>query len=147
MPTTTTRRINPARALLRHIAPVLVDPNAPGHPDIPSVDRFQIDFDGYKGITDLICGNLFTFASIDKTPLVSDQAVALLATRIHDLHGKLTTIGGILDDALEAHLDHRHPGWNDEEGAHGTLDIRFMPRLRIAGTITRRFVASRTSRL
>lgn len=132
-----------ATQLLQSIAPILANPVAHGHPDIPPISRFVIDFDGYRGITDLIGGDFYLATAMDCHSLDSDQAEALLATKVL---GR-TSVCEIFDEIVETHLAHRHPGWNDEEGAHGHLDLRFVPRLRIMGTITRRFHSSRTSKV
>jgi hypothetical protein len=136
-----------ARQLLRAIAGIFANPATHGHPDIPPLGRFQIDFDGYKGVSDFIGGDLFTAATLETRPVESDLAEKFLSIPANHPDGRKITLGEILDEAIEAHLRHRQPNWNDEEGAHGHLDIRFIPRLRITGKITRRFLSSRTSRV
>lgn len=147
MKTKVTTCINPAKALFRLAAKSLLAPAAHGHPEIPPVSRFHIDFEGFKGNTELIGGDLFPTSDLDGEPLESDHAEIALKFRTPDLRGKAVTVGEILDKAIEAHLAHRHPDWNDEEGAYGTLAICFVPRLRITGRITRRYLSSRTSRV
>jgi len=136
-----------ARQLLQAIAGIFANPAAHGHPDIPPLGRFQIDFDGYKGVSDFIGGDLFTAATLETHPVDSDQAETFLSIPANHPAGRKVTLGEILDEAIEAHLAHRHPAWTDEQGAHGHLDIHFIPRLRITGKITHRFLSSRTSRV
>ena len=138
-------KTNPAKALFQHIARVLLHPVA--NSDIPPIGRFQIDFEGYKGITDLIGGDLFPAGDADGEPLDSELAEKALKRPATGTHNRSTTVGLLLDEAIEAHLAHRHPNWNDDEGAYGTLDICFVPRLRITGKITRRFLSSRTCKV
>lgn len=147
MKTNVSKRINPARTLFQLAAKSLRTPVSHGHPELPAVGRFQIDFDGYKGITDLIGGDLFPASNPDGAPIESDLSEIALKLPAIDPNGGTVTTGELLDDAIDAHLDHRHPDWNDEEGAYGTLGIRFVPRLRITGKITRRYLSSRTSRV
>lgn len=149
-------KTNPAKALFQIVASLLSNPAAHGHPACPSISRIQIDFDGYQGGADFIGGDLFRSASMDRNPIASDQAEALLNTRTIYPEGRTTTVGEILDEAIETHLAYRHPGWNCEVGAYGNLDIRFEsascrhgapPQIRIGGKITRRILTSRTSKI
>lgn len=136
-----------ATQLLQSIAPILANPAAHGHPDIPPIGRFVIDFDGYRGITDFIGGDLYPVADVTGDPINSDFAEAFLSSPATNPDGSRRTIGQILDDAVEAKLTRHRQNWNEEEGAYGHLDIHFTPRLRITGKITRRFLSGRTSRV
>ena len=140
-------KTNPAKALFQHIARVLLNPAANGHPDIPPIGRFQIDFEGYKGITDFIGGDFFRATDPDGEAIESDITEEALKLPAVDAHNRAATIGLLLDEAIETHLAQRHPDWNDDEGAYDTLDICFAPRFRITGRISSRFLSSRTFRV
>src|SRR5690606_12102070 len=105
---------NPAKALHRVLAPALLKLGAHGHPGISPVARFIIEFDGYQGLLDLIGGDLYPAASLDHYPLVPDQAELLFQPRVPGYKNGQTTSGELLNQAIEFHLDHRHPGWSDE---------------------------------
>ncbi len=64
-----------------------------------------------------------------------------------DSDSRVVTIGELLHEAAETHLDCRHPEWTAAEGTYGTMDFRFVPRLGITGTITCRHITLLTSRL
>ena len=136
-------KITIAQQLLQSVAPILTRPATHGHPDIPPIGRFVIDFDGYRGLTDFIGGDLYPAADVTGDPIHSDLAETLLNSPAIHPDGRETTLGEILDDAVEAKLIQHRRDWNEEEGAYGHLDIHFTPRLRIRGKITRRFISSR----
>ena len=49
----------PSIRLLAPVAAVLRNPAAHGHPELPSIRRFRVRFQGYQGQADLIGGELF----------------------------------------------------------------------------------------
>ena len=52
----------PSIRLLAPLAAVLRDPAANGHPELSSIRRFRVRFQGYQGQADLIGGELFAEA-------------------------------------------------------------------------------------
>ena len=76
-----------------------------------------------------------------------DSTKRLLSLPVTDSESRAITIGELLYQATETHLDCRHPEWTAAEGTFGTIDFRFVPRLRITGKITRRSISLLTSRL
>ena len=102
-------KTNPAKALFQHIGRVLLNPAANGHPDIPPIGRFQIDFEGYKGITDFIGGDFFRATDPDGEAIESDITEEALKLPAVDAHDRATTIGLLLDEAIETYLAQRHP--------------------------------------
>ena len=138
---------NPSIRLLAPMAAVLRNPAAHGHPDLPSIRRFRVRFEGYQGQADLIVGELFGETGRSRKALDQNLAKRLLSLRVTDSESRVMTIGELLFQAAETHFDCRHPEWTAAEGTYGMIDIRFMPRLRITGTITRRSITLLTSRL
>ena len=126
---------------------MLRNPAAHGHPDLPPIRRYRVRFEGCQGSADLIGGELFAEAGNRRKALdvnLTDQLLSMPVTAPDD---RETTIGNLLHEAAETHLDHRHPERTAAEGTYGTIDIRFVPRLRITGTITRRQITHLTSRM
>lgn len=58
-------KTNTANALFKQVAQVLLDPTSNENSRFPPVGRFPIDFEGYKGITDLIGDGKSTFFTCD----------------------------------------------------------------------------------
>ena len=137
----------PSRRLLASVAAVLRNPAAHGHPDLPPVRRYRVRFEGYQGQADMIGGELFAETASRRKPLDTNLTARLLKTPVTDPNGRATTIGELLHEAAETHLDHRHPEWTAAEGTYGMIEFRFVPRLRITGTITHRHITLLTSRL
>jgi hypothetical protein len=71
----------------------------------------------------------------------------LLSLPATDSDSRAMTIGELLYEAAETHLDCRHPEWTAAEGTYGMIEFRFVPRLRITGMITRRSISLLTCRL
>jgi hypothetical protein len=138
---------NPSIRLLAPVATVLRNPAAHGHPDLPSIRRYRVRFEGYQGQADLIGGEFFAETGSRRNALDQDLAKRLLSLPVTDPSGRVMTIGELLYEAAETHLDCRHPEWTAAEGTYGTMDFRFVPRLRITGTIVRRSISLLTSRL
>jgi hypothetical protein len=61
-----------------------------------------------------------------------------------------TPIGKLLERALFALLEARHPGWADEEGSTGCIELRWLPReggapeTQVGGTIGYRSLITHT---
>jgi hypothetical protein len=129
------------------VAAVLRNPAAHGHSDLRPIRRYRVRFEGYQGQADLIGGELFAEAGSRRKALDQNLTKRLLSLPATDSDSRVMTIGELLYEAAETHLDHRHPEWSDAEGAYGLIDIRFVPRIRITGTIARRRITLLTSRL
>jgi hypothetical protein len=138
---------NPSIRLLAPVAAVLRNPAAHGHPDLPVIRRYRVRFQGYQGQADLIGGELFAEAGSCRKALDEDLTKRLLSLPATDSDSRVMTIGELLSEAAETHLDCRHPEWTAAGGIFGMIDFRFVPRLRITGTITRRSISLLTSRL
>lgn len=102
-------KTNPAKALFQQVGQILLDPISNGPSGIPPICRFQIDFEGYKGITDLIGGTLFPANDPDGEPIESDLAEQALKLPAVDTDDRITTVGILLDEAIAAHLAQRPP--------------------------------------
>jgi hypothetical protein len=106
----------PSIRLLAPVAAVLRDPAAHGHPDLPPIRRFRVRFQGYQGQADLIGGELFAETGSRRKPLDQDSTKKLLSLPVTDSDSRVMTIGELLHEAAETHLDHRHPEWTAAEG-------------------------------
>ena len=137
----------PSIRLLAPVAAVLRNPAAHGHPDLPPIRRFRVRFEGYQGQADLIGGELFAETGSSRKALDQATTKRPLSLRVIDSESRAMTIGELLYEAAETHLDCRHPEWTAAEGTYGTMDFRFVPRLRITGTIVRRSISLLISRL
>ena len=137
----------PSIRLLAPVAAVLLNPAAHGHPDLPAIRRYRVRFEGYQRQADLIGGELFAETGSSRKALDQNLTKRLLSLPATDSDSRVMTIGELLFEAAETHLDCRHPEWTAAEGTYGTIDFRFVPRLRITGTITRRHITLLTSRL
>jgi hypothetical protein len=137
----------PSIRLLAPVAAVLRNPAAHGHPDLPSIRRYRVRFEGYQGQADLIGGELFGETGSRRKALDLDSTKRLLSLPVTDSDSRAMTIGELLSEAAETHLDCRHPEWTAADGTYGVIDFQFVPRLRITGTITRRSITLLTSRL
>ena len=138
---------NPSIRLLAPVAAVLRNPAAHGHPDLPAIRRFRVRFEGYQGQADLIGGELFAATGSSRKAIDQNLTRKLLSLPVTDSESRVMTIGELLSEAAETHLDCRHPEWTAAGGIFGMIDFRFVPRLRITGTITRRSISLLTSRL
>jgi hypothetical protein len=137
----------PSIRLLAPAAAVLRNPAAHGHPDLPPIRRYRVSFQGYQRQADLIGGEFFAEAGSCRKPLDQDVTKRLLSLPVTDSDSRVTTIGELLSEAAETHLDCRHPEWTAAEGSYGMIEFRFVPRLRITGTIVRRRITLLTCRL
>ena len=137
----------PSIRLLAPVAAVLRNPAAHGHPDLPPIRRYRVRFEGYQRQADLIGGELFAETGSRRKALDQNLTKKLLSLPVTDSDSRAMTIGELLCEAAETHLDCRHPEWTAAEGTYGMIDFRFVPRLRITGTITRRRITLLTSRL
>jgi hypothetical protein len=137
----------PSIRLLAPVAAVLRNPAAHGHPDLPPIRRDHVRFDGYQRQADQIGGELFAEAGSRRKALDQNLTKRLLSLPATDSDSRVMTICKLLSEAAETHLDCRHPEWTAAEGTYGMIDFRFVPRLRITGTITRRTITLLTSRL
>jgi hypothetical protein len=137
----------PSIRLLAPVAAVLRNPAANGHPDLPPIRRYRVRFQGYQGQADLIGGELYAESGSRRKALDQDLTKRLLSLPVTDSDSRAMTIGELLSEAAETHLDCRHPEWTAAEGMYETMDFRFVPRLRITGMITRRSISLLTSRL
>jgi hypothetical protein len=90
---------------------------------------------------------LFAEAGSRRKALDQNSTKRLLSLPVTDPDGRVMTIGELLSEVAETLLDCRHPEWTAAEGTFGVIDIRFVPRLRITGTITRRSITLATTRL
>ena len=133
--------------LLASVAAVLRNPAAHGYPGLPSIRSCRVRFEGYQGQADLIGGELFAETGSRRKPLDQNLTKRLLSLPVTDSDSRVMTIGELLSEAAETHLDCRHPEWTAAEGTYGMIDFRFVPRLRITGMITRRSISLLTCRL
>jgi hypothetical protein len=109
----------PSIRLLAPVAAVLRNPAAHGHPDLPSIRRYRVRFEGYQGQADLIGGELFGETGSRRKALDLDSTKRLLSLPVTDSDSRAMTIGELLYEAAETHLDHRHPEWTAAEGTFG----------------------------
>ena len=137
----------PSIRLLAPAAAVLRNPAAHGHPDLPPIRRYRVRFEGYQGQADLIGGELYAETGSSRKALDLDVTTKLLSLPATHSDSRVMTIGELLYEAAETHLDCRHPEWTAAEGTYGMIEFRFVPRLRITGTITRRSISLLTCRL
>ena len=137
----------PSLRLLAPAAAALRNPAAHGHPDHPAIRRYRVRFEGYQGQADLIGGELYAETGSRRKALDADLTDRLINLPVTDSDSRAMTIGELLCEAAETHLDCRHPEWTAAEGTYGMIDFRFVPRLRITGMITRRRITLLTSRL
>jgi hypothetical protein len=137
----------PSLRLLAPVAAVLRNPAAHGYPDLPAIRRYRVRFEGYQRQADLIGGELYAETGSRRKALDQNLTNRLLSLPVTDSDSRVMTNGELLYEAAETLLDHRHPEWTAAEGTFGVIDFRFVPRLRITGTITRRRITLLTSRL
>ena len=90
---------------------------------------------------------MFAETGSRRKALDQDSTKKFLSVPATDSDSRVMTIGELLYEAAETHLDCRHPEWTACEGTFGVIDFQFVPRLRITGTITRRRITLLTSRL
>ena len=137
----------PSIRLLAPVAAVLRNPAANGHPDLPPIRRYRVRFQGYQGQADLIGGELYAESGSRRKALDQDLTKRLLSLPATDSDGRVMTIGELLYEAAETHLDHRHPELTAAEGTYDTIEFRFVPHLCITGSITVRRITLVTTRL
>ena len=106
----------PSLRLLTPVAAVLRNPAAHGHPDLPPIRRYRVRFEGYQRQADLIGGELFAETGSSRKALVQNLTMKLLSLPVTDSDSRVMTIGELLHEAAETHLDHRHPEWTAAEG-------------------------------
>ena len=115
--------------------------------DIPAAIRADVTFDSCAGSGQITGTELFGFGD---RALATDDAARFLNILISAPGGARIPTGKLLEGAVLALLEVRHPGWADEEGCTGTVEISWQPRgdrtteTRIGGTIGYRSLVTYT---
>ena len=135
-----------ALAALSAVGAVLLNPKLAGL-DIPPAMRAEVTFDGCAGSGQLTGTEIF--GPYDK-PLEFHQTERLLEISLPAANGTKMPIGKLLNGAILSLLEVRHPGWADEEGCGGRIEIFWVPRAdgttetQIGGTIGYRSLVTHT---
>jgi hypothetical protein len=143
-------RLHPAEivalAALSAVGAVLRNPKL-ARLEVPPAMRADVTFEGCAG-----CGQITgteIFGPYDQ-PLETHDAACLLEVSLPAINGDRMPIGKLLNGALLSLLEVRHPGWADEEGCEGRVEIYWLPRpdgtteTRIGGTIGYRSLVTHT---
>jgi len=121
-------RLDPAEiialAALSAVGAVLRNPKLAGL-DVPPAMRAEVTFDGCAGSGQITGTEMF--GPYDK-PLEFREAERLLDVSLPAANGTQMPIGKLLNGALLSMLEVRHPGWADDEGCDGRIEIFWVPR-------------------
>lgn len=144
------RRLDPAEivalAALSAVGAVLRNPRL-ACLDIPPAMRAEVTFDGCAGSGQITGTEIF--GPYDK-PLEFRQAERLLDVSLPAASGTQMPIGKLLNGALLSMLEIRHPGWADDEGCDGRIEIFWVPlpdgstETQVGGTIGYRSLVTHT---
>ena len=141
------------RADMNRAGEILLDAGGTYLPDYPEVARVTVEFDGYRGGGDIIAIDMFPPGE-DTRPLHPDIAGELLEETVPGPEGEEgATIGGLIDALVLGLLELRHPGWADDEGSCGEVELAWTTdadgntATTIGGTYQQRFIATRENPL
>ena len=115
--------------------------------DIPPAMRAEVTFEGCAGSGQITGTGIF--GPYDR-PLEAHHAERLLDVPLPAANGAAMPVGKLLNGALLSLLEVRHPGWADEEGCEGRVEIFWVPRpdgtteTQIGGTIGYRSLVTNT---
>ena len=133
---------------LRDVVRLLRDPEPSDIGPMPPVHCYQASFEASRGTVDHIGGAWFTRNEGGSIDPLAPEWQNQLGSRIIPVNDPPYTRRGTLDERImsiiEDHLDHRHPGWADDEGSTGSVTILLGLRPKITGCIIRRYIATRT---
>ena len=148
--TTKPPRLDPAEivalAALSAVGTVLRNPKQ-ARLDVPPAMRADVTFEGCAGSGQITGTEIFGPYDM---PLQDHDAARLLEVSLPAINGDKMPIGRLLNGALLSLLEVRHPGWADEEGCEGRVELYWLPRpdgsteTRIGGTIGYRSLVTRT---
>ncbi|MCX6866934.1 MAG: hypothetical protein NTV46_12100 [Verrucomicrobia bacterium] len=143
-------RLDPAEivalAALSAVGTVLRNPRL-ANLDVPPAMRADVTFEGCAGSGQITGTEIF--GPYDK-PLEDHDAACLLEVSLPAINGDKMPIGKLLNGALLSLLEFRHPGWADDEGCEGRVELYWLPRpdgtteTRIGGTIGYRSLVTHT---
>ena len=143
-------RLDPAEivalAALSAVGAVLRNPRL-ANLDIPPAMRADVTFEGCAGSGQITGTEIF--GPYDR-PLEAHETECLLEVSLPAANGDKMPIGRLLNGALLSLLEVRHPGWADEEGCEGRVEIYWVPRqdgtteTQIGGTIGYRSLVTNT---
>ena len=132
----------------REIARMRRNPEPSDIGPMPTVHSYQVTFEASRGTVDHIGGAWFTRNEEKSIEPLAPEWQNQLGGKIVPVSTPPYTRRSTLDDRImsiiEDHLDHRHPGWADNEGSSGSVTILLGPRPKITGQIIRRYIATRT---
>ena len=148
--TTKPPRLDPAEivalAALSAVGTVLRNPKQ-ARLDVPPAMRADVTFEGCAGSGQITGTEIFGPYDM---PLQDHDAARLLEVSLPAINGDKMPIGRLLNGALLSLLEVRHPGWADEEGCEGRVELYWLPRpdgsteTRIGGTIGYRSLVTHT---
>ena len=143
-------RLDPAEivalAALSAVGAVMRNPRLAGL-DIPPVMRADATFDGCAGSGQITGTEIF--GPYDR-PLEPRDAERLLEVSLPTANGMKMPVGKLLVGALLSLLEVRHPGWADDEGCDGRIEVFWVPRpdgtteTQVGGTIGYRSLVTHT---
>ena len=135
-----------ALAALSAVGAVLRNPKLAGL-DVPPAMRAEVTFDGCAGSGQITGTEMF--CPYDK-PLEFHAAERLLDVSLPAANGTQMPIGKLLNGALLSMLEVRHPGWADDEGCDGRIELFWVPlpdgstETQVGGTIGYRSLVTHT---
>jgi len=135
-----------ALAALSAVGAVLRNPRL-ANLDLPPAMRADVTFEGCAGSGQITGTEIF--GPYDR-PLESHESERLLEVSLPAASGDKMPIGRLLNGALLSLLEVRHPGWADEEGCEGRVEIFWVPRpdgtteTQVGGTIGYRSLVTHT---
>ena len=143
-------RLDPAElvalAALSAVGAVLRNPKL-ARLDVPPATRADVTFEGCAGSGQITGTEIFGPYDL---PLETNDAARLLEVSLPAISGDQMPIGKLLNGALLSLLEVRHPGWADDEGCEGRVEIYWLPRpdgtteTQIGGTIGYRSLVTHT---
>ena len=143
-------RLDPAEivalAALSAVGTVLRNPKQ-ARLDVPPAMRADVTFEGCAGSGQIT--GIEIFGPYDR-PLEPHETGRLLEVSLPAANGDNMPIGKLLNGALLSLLEVRHPGWADEEGCEGRVEIFWVPRpdgtteTQVGGTIGYRSLVTQT---
>ena len=135
-----------ALAALSAVGAVLRNPRL-ARLEVPPATRAEVTFDGCAGSGQITGTEIF--GPYDK-PLEFRQAERLLDVSLPAANGTPMPIGKLLNGALLSMLEVRHPGWADDEGCDGRIELFWVPlpdgstETQVGGTIGYRSLVTHT---
>ena len=132
-------------ANLTRLAETLSIDDTPYLAAYPALARVVVEFHGCYGVGDLIGIDMFPPGD-DARPIHPDILAELLEELMPKSKGHpVETIGKCIDDIVLGLLNHRYPGWAENKGSNGEIDISWKPGIdgrpivKIGGTYQYRF--------